>query len=545
MVKDIVQISLNRLVETERVLADSLIHISGLEKNLGCVDGKIIGTGRSDFTQSSTEYDLTLNGNKFVLIDIPGIEGDESKYKEIIKDSLAKAHVIFYVNGSGKKIEKDSLEKIKNYMHDGTSVYAVFNVHCKGKKNRIKGIDKTYQEELYEKQMEANEIVRQTEEELKSFLGHNYKGSVSLNGLLSFCAAAVDQLGGTTIVANEDDRHLRDEQDKFIREYSGNFDSMYADGGISKVQEIITGKIDCFDEYIREENLKKLRTRLTDMLSDVTLLRNNEKNKIRQFLSEYDRFESNCEIARDICIHAVNSIGSEVVEAAFSDVREELFDEIERHKGKLKQVPIEEIFSRHEKEIAEGIQSAVNKRIKMAEQEYRESIMEAEARLCKDLQSGQRKFEISMGAEQFHFDSSFKNGLDFTANDFMRGAFKIGTYTLSGFTIGSVFPVVGNIAGALIGALVGVAFVIVDFFSTEAKRINRAKEKVRNAITDQISDITRTVKKEIKNLGIDAVMNERHVKIQGSIATQKRSLQDIERMMDAVVFALEKSYSAI
>ena len=186
MVNDTVQISLNRLVEAEKALAGSLIHISGLEENLGCVDGRIIGTGRADYTQCSTEYNLTLNDNKFVLIDIPGIEGDESKFKEIIKDSLAKAHVIFYVNGSGKKIEKDSLEKIKAYMHDGTSVYAVFNVHCKGKKNRLKGIDKSYQEELaaaYEKQ---NEIVRQTEEELRSFLGSNYKGSVSLNGLLSF-----------------------------------------------------------------------------------------------------------------------------------------------------------------------------------------------------------------------------------------------------------------------------------------------------------------------------------------------------------------------
>ena len=89
-------------------------------------------------------------------------------------------------------------------MHDGTAVYAIFNVHCKAQKERIKGIDKTYQEELseaYKKQ--KNEIVPQTEEELKSFLGSNFRGSVCVNGLLSFCAMALDDYGASTIAKDE------------------------------------------------------------------------------------------------------------------------------------------------------------------------------------------------------------------------------------------------------------------------------------------------------------------------------------------------------
>ena len=134
MTKDTTALSVGRFIEKEQSFCRTLCRLTEMEHNMGCIDGKIIGTGQADYTKGSTAYTLFVDDNAFALIDIPGIEGDERKYKEIIKASLAKAHVIFYVNGSGKMIEKDSLEKIKAYMHDGTSVYAIFNVHIKGQK---------------------------------------------------------------------------------------------------------------------------------------------------------------------------------------------------------------------------------------------------------------------------------------------------------------------------------------------------------------------------------------------------------------------------
>ena len=102
----------NNLATIEKEFLNSLSEISNFERNMGCIDGKIIGTGRPDYTQGSTEYKLLVENNEFLLIDIPGIEGNESKYKENIKESLAKAHLIFYVNGSGKKAEKDTFVSV-------------------------------------------------------------------------------------------------------------------------------------------------------------------------------------------------------------------------------------------------------------------------------------------------------------------------------------------------------------------------------------------------------------------------------------------------
>ena len=67
--------------EKEKAFVNSMQELSNAEENLGRIDGRIIGTGRSDYTRDSTEYNLVVNDNTVTLIDIPGIEGDEKRFK--------------------------------------------------------------------------------------------------------------------------------------------------------------------------------------------------------------------------------------------------------------------------------------------------------------------------------------------------------------------------------------------------------------------------------------------------------------------------------
>lgn len=545
MVKNIAKTSVDNLVVQEMAFYRSLIDLAKIEGNLGCIDGKIIGTGQPDYTQDSTEYNLVIDDNEFLLIDIPGIEGDEDKYRDIIQRSLIRAHVIFYVNGSGKKAEKDTLEKIKNYMHDGTSVYAIFNVHCKPKKERIKGFDKTYQEELaeaYEKQ--RNEIVKQTETELRAFLGSNFKGSICVNGLMSFCAMAMNCFGKSTIAQSEN-KNLRSTQEKFLKEYSNDVQAMRSDSCIHEAQGVISDKVEHFDDYILNENLKKLRTRLFDVLSDITVLREKEHAKIKSFLREYDTFELNCGTARDDFVQTIGRIGRTEVTSAFVPLMEALFSEVEQQKGKIDDQTVERIFNEHQDQIAQDIKTAVSAKITSAVKEYQEAVDEAQKRLIKDLQRAQKKFEISMSAEKLHFDTSFNNGINIDFKALTGGAFKLAGYTYTGFLVGSLFPGIGNIIGAVVGFLVGVGFIIWEFFASEAKRINKAKEKLKQVLDDQIDAITDEVKSEIKNLGLDSEITKQHYEIKKRIAQQKKSLQDVGRMLDVVVMELTNQYSKI
>ncbi len=83
-------------------------------------DGAIIGDGRSDFTEKTESYTLKHNNQSFVLLDVPGIEGNEKKVKQQISDATRKAHAIFYVTKTpappqkGEEKKKGRLKRSKS-----------------------------------------------------------------------------------------------------------------------------------------------------------------------------------------------------------------------------------------------------------------------------------------------------------------------------------------------------------------------------------------------------------------------------------------------
>ncbi|GAA9351284.1 GTPase [Helicobacter pylori] len=87
---------------------DSEHALSTLEK---FQDGAIIGDGRSDFTLETKSYTLKHNNQSFVLLDVPGIEGDEKKVKQQISNATKKAHAIFMLQKHPLLRKKEKREK--------------------------------------------------------------------------------------------------------------------------------------------------------------------------------------------------------------------------------------------------------------------------------------------------------------------------------------------------------------------------------------------------------------------------------------------------
>ncbi|BCI99941.1 hypothetical protein JP0558_10430 [Helicobacter pylori] len=89
-------------------------------------DGAIIGDGRSDSTLKTESYTLKHNNQSFVLLDVPGIEGDEKKVKQQISDATKKAHAIFYVTKTpaspqkGEDGKEGTIEKIQKQLDSQT-----------------------------------------------------------------------------------------------------------------------------------------------------------------------------------------------------------------------------------------------------------------------------------------------------------------------------------------------------------------------------------------------------------------------------------------
>lgn len=532
---------LDNLLDLERKHIIAFEDLVNAENKYGCVDGKIIGTGRSDYTVSAEDYDLSINGKTFTLIDIPGIEGNESKFEEIISSSLDRSHIIFYINGSGKKIEKATLEKIKKYMHDGTSVYTIFNVHCKPKKERIPDIDGTYSEELREAYSQSADIIRQTEKELKSFLGANYKGSVCVNGLLSFCGLALDANGATSIVYDKN-KALRSDQKKYLKEYEGSRDAMLADSRISEISEIITDKVSRFDKYIYDENIKKLKNRLTEMTEKVRETKENYSEMINKISGDYLNFESNCRGARDEYIHSLRQIGYHAASDAFSDIKEELFDMIERDGGKTKAKTIQQYFDDHKNQITEELQKSLNQRMENLKEDYINNINEAVERLVKDFDRDQIIFKVSLSSQNMSIDDSFAAAFKYNWKSFGKDFLEVASLALSGFAVGNAFlPVIGGIIGAAAGALLGVLSSIWNFFANEATRINRAKEKLQHTIDEQIESVDSEIRQQIENLDFESKINDSYEKIRCQIDRQRKMLNNINKVLDKVESELTKT----
>lgn len=160
-------------------------------------DGGIIGDGQSDFTRETTSYTFTINDNKFVLIDVPGIEGKEELVREPIMQAVSKAHVVLYITrkadppqkGDEKTGEKGTLEKIKEHLGAQTEVWAVFN-------KSIKSAD----------QLRAPNLINQGESdslkvldtEMQNQLGEHYAGKLIVSAYPAFIASTNHFLPGNT-----------------------------------------------------------------------------------------------------------------------------------------------------------------------------------------------------------------------------------------------------------------------------------------------------------------------------------------------------------
>ncbi|GAA7116543.1 hypothetical protein HpCHN46_09300 [Helicobacter pylori] len=135
-------------------------------------DGAIIGDGRSDFTLETKSYTLKHNNQSFVLLDVPGIEGDEKKVKQQISNATKKAHAIFYITktpappqkGEGRK--EGTIEKIQSQLDSQTEVYTLFNKPINSPRALKDGL-------IDENEKESLKILN---EKMRAILGKHYEG---------------------------------------------------------------------------------------------------------------------------------------------------------------------------------------------------------------------------------------------------------------------------------------------------------------------------------------------------------------------------------
>lgn len=463
------------LKENDIVLEKFIDHLNkgkDINFNTKAVDGKIIGTGRPDFTQDVTGYKLIYKDKPFILYDVPGIEGNEKNYEEIIQKAVNKAHLIFYVNGTSKKPEPGTAEKFKKYLRNYTSVYSIINLHCKPKKNREIGIDRTYSDELSKKFQEQKP---QTEDVLKPILGDNFKKTVILNGLEAFSAYSYDEKNQESTIFIDKEKGLEKTQEKYFNEYNA-FPSpikqMKIDSRINEITDVIDSHTDNFKPFIIETNKKKLIARLDSSLEIISEVKKETNKMCGEFIKGYKEFRSKSkEAEKNFCDYMEYSYISNVVSSVITEQLDEFYEIIEYKEGKIKKYDYESFFNEDKnEEIKKAIQEKLKTDYEERVKDFEDDLEEAKEKFSEDLKNILKFSKVNFPNLDLNL-SGIEKEMGEILKDVGGKLFKIGNFALGGFMI----PGLGWI-GAIVGGILGLISVAISILSKDRK-IRKEKEK--------------------------------------------------------------------
>lgn len=516
---------LNRQLTT---LLDTLLVYERKKAQVHRVDGLIIGTGEADFTKGNTLYPLSYKGKRFQLIDVPGIEGDEAKYAHMVREAVAKAHLVFYVNGTNKKPEKATAQKIRTYLRLGTQVCPLINV---------RGNADAYEFEEDRESLTGHggstTALQQTEEVLRSVLG----GKVMqighcVQGLLAFSALAIDAQTGRTTIDPSRSRDLVIQQRNY-RKHFASPKSMYEFSQIKSVAKVLHDKLSTFREDMIESNKTKVHELLAENAETLKKLYATHEAFVTRTKPEFEKCREAIKEAQERFERLVVTGRKNLWDKLFNSLKDDADKIIERDFGENKIISskIDSAFKIRQESLKDDLQKQYEKRLTDLQQD----LQQAMRRLLEDV--ARVEFEqllCDAGTLNINYKTP-ELGLGLELGDYGWMAFNIGSYAAAGFGIGSAFPVIGNLIGAVAGAVVGalVSF-IKHIFTSKGERIRKAQGQVQEKIDEAWTKARKALQEESKTLlipvrkQIDEAVSARVQQLEESL---KRPLKIIEQQM--------------
>jgi len=461
------------IIETFRILFD--------KKRPKDKDGEIVGDGRSDFTKDYNEYDMNIDGRPFTLIDVPGIEGNEAEFKDIIKEALGKAHCVFYVQGHNKKPDAETAKKIKNYLGDWVNVYSIQNI-----RGGVSNYDQAEEREtLLTESVRKNEGL--IEEEFKTILGDVYKGNIPLQALLAMCAKAK---------FSEVRKDLQKKQAKLMG-FFGSADDILRFSQFQTIVNLVKDKSSNFTEEIAESNKQKLISLARKAYREIEQAWDKNEDDTEALRRQLKNFRREANTIIGTCEGNMRSNARNEVNRQYGNLKSNLYNIINRNdNAKYRAAQQTDEFGG---KLQRGITSVINKEIQHAKEkiELKKKTLEGIGTL------GGCNFVISSTIDgDIDVDDAIGE-LDINLDDV--GDFFAGTVGLAatGAAIGSVVPGVGTVAGAIAGGVVGFGATVIkkatgDHGKGSAK--NMVSQSLEESKAEVMPKVMRQVDKTVRSL---------------------------------------------
>jgi hypothetical protein len=473
------------IIETFRILFDK-------SKEKG-EDGLIVGDGRNDYTQDYNEYKMYINNHQFTLIDVPGIEGNEtSEFKEDIQRALHQAHCIFYVQGNNKQPDTATAEKIKNYLSDWVSVYSIYNV---------RGGVFNYDEEeervkLYTEEVKKTETL--IDKTFKEILGNRvYKGNITIQALLALCAKASFSEKRQDLVTTQQE----------LMECFGSNDSLFNFSEMTKLISLVEEKANDFQKEIIESNKQKLTSLAKQSYNNINYIIKTNKEKEKELQDGLKAFKQD-------------------VSDIFSRTKTQIEADINAKYRALKSNILMEIYSvidSNSEEKEQAIQIIIRDRSRSTEQEIKNCISINLNVLNQKLEQKRKDLEgLRISFVMMNRVTCFDSNID------VKESLKEMDLSLEDVGLVAAFAI-SSIFSPIAGIVLGVSYFLKKWIFGDGGK-SKAKEKARKTIEEAFKKDT-TKHELINNISrnLDKVKND----IYDKIKEENNNIHDLGEIIDS------------
>ncbi len=452
-------------------------------------DGAIIGDGRSDFTLETKSYTLKHNNQSFVLLDVPGIEGDEKKVKQQISDATKKAHAIFYVTKTpappqkGEEKKEGTIEKIQKQLSSQTEVYTLYNKPINSPRALKDGlIDENEKKSL-----------RGVNKEMKNILGEHYMGYTAVSAQAAFYGLSSALLPESDFYKNKQ---------KFLEVFKAEELLLYK-SQFKQLGKFIAGTLlENSRKKIIESNCNKALKVIEKLRKAIKTTIDREINPtIKDIKDAQPEAYDNLDRSGDKFVSNLNDSVFKEIERFKSDFRIEMYahidDSIEDDECKV-------MFKHELQKGREKLAEDIKKRFEQDEEQFRKDIKET----IKQFE--ERIKDSLVMLERINIDSGFDPNFNIHS-----GIDKLGLFSsVGGLALILFAPIVGEIAlaaGVVLGAI-GIVKSVWSWFSSDYKKSQQKKEVDKNLdkvceiieerVRNQIEDAKKGICEKVESLKV-------------------------------------------
>lgn len=452
-------------------------------------DGAIIGDGSSDFTRQTQRYNVELDGYKFALLDVPGIEGKEGLVLKEIEDAVQTAHAVFYVTNqpappqTGDDQRQGTLEKIKTHLKDQTEVWTIFN-------KKIINPMAIMKQPLI-KDDEENSLA-ELDKKMHEQLGTNYRCVFPLSVLPAFLAS-------TDHFAPDSQNAKR--RKKFLDSFNADelLEISHMRSFIRMLSEKLLGNS---ADRIKAANFSQAKGRIDESNAKVRHIHEIFSTVAEQLELDSDNSCKQLRQSFSLFRHRLEALSAKLVDELVISVRASVYSLINRDISSDEfKSNLRSCITQQQDAFSEKLRKGIQEDVEIFQQDSKNILTRFE-------QYSQELFNTygKLGATKFNLDFDINIKMDNGVNGWGLLAGLAGI-ALAPFTAGASLWVVG---AAVLTSLISVGKALVGFFSASYKQSQQRKatnenlvvirSQIQTAIDSALKDITPQMQKTIEQI---------------------------------------------